>query len=67
MPAPWIAAWKALLSRVAERFVQPGGPVDETTPRRVPPAKRQGHATHGPATPANARKGPPHRSGQRHG
>ena len=64
MPAPWIAAWKALLSRVAERFVQPGGPVDEAAPRRVPPPKRQGNAPHGPA---NARKGPPHRSGQRHG
>lgn len=64
MPAPWIEAWKAWLSRVAERFVQPGGPVDEAAPRRVPPPKGRGAATPGPA---NARKGPPHRSGQRHG
>ncbi len=64
MPAPWIEAWKAWLSRVAERFVQSQGPSADASPQRAPPPKGRGPATQAPEP---ARKRPPHRSGQRHG
>ncbi len=67
MPTPWIAAWTALLSRVAERFVQPEGPVEDRKPRRVPVPKRASAGPLGPGSAASPRQGPPHRSGQRHG
>lgn len=67
MPSAWIAAWKALLSRVAERFVAAQGPVEPGAARRVPPLQRAGTARLKPAHAAPTRHGPPHRSGQRHG
>lgn len=63
MPVAWIEAWKAWLSRVAERFVRTGGPHVEADAQRVP-APRSHHAdSHAPNKP----KAAPHRSGRRHG
>ncbi|MCZ8235560.1 MAG: hypothetical protein ACK520_06175 [Inhella sp.] len=63
MPLPWIAAWKALALRVAERLARPRGP----EPPAVHRAKG-GPGAGGAAPPApKGKPAAPHRSGRRHG